>query len=87
MRELVWNGIDGRSYDLVSLADDTVLAEESFDEYPTDAQIAKVLRHHGIDVELGVCAFCGDELLPATAHRHHNGWVGDCWDKRLRTNE
>ena len=41
VRELVWNGISGRSYELVRVADDIVLTEdESFDEYPTDAQIA-----------------------------------------------
>ncbi|TLQ39464.1 hypothetical protein [Streptomyces marianii] len=45
VRELVWNGITSRSYDLVRLRDDQVLTEdESFDSHPTDAQIAAVLE-------------------------------------------
>ncbi|MDX3695001.1 hypothetical protein PV726_32610 [Streptomyces europaeiscabiei] len=51
VRELVWNGIDGRSYELVRRRDDAVLtADESFDRYPTDAQIAVVLEEHDIDL-------------------------------------
>lgn len=86
IRELHWNGITGRSYDLVGVDHDECLTEDSFDEYPTDAQIAIVLEVHGIDAELEMCKFCRREILQATAHRHDNGWVGDscCWDERLR---
>ncbi|MER0477419.1 hypothetical protein ABR737_03440 [Streptomyces sp. Edi2] len=86
VRELVWNGIDGRSYDLVRRSDDQVLTEdESFDFHPTDAQIAAVLEQHGLDAELETCKMCRKEILVATAHRHDSGWVGTCcWDERLR---
>ncbi|MEU7031621.1 hypothetical protein AB0A60_33600 [Streptomyces sp. NPDC046275] len=86
VRETVWNGIDGRSYDLVRRRDDQELTEdESFDSYPTDAQIAAVLEEHGIDVELEMCKICRKAILLATAHRHDNGWVGTChWEERLR---
>lgn len=86
VRELVWNGTDGRSYELVSCRDEEVLTEdESLDNYPTDAQITVVLKGHGIDVELETCKICRKEILLATAHRHDNGWVGSCcWDERLR---
>lgn len=89
VRELVWNGITGRSYDLVRLVGDVVLTDESFDQYPTDAQLAEVLTDHGIDVELEMCKFCHSDILRATAHRHGSGWVGDscCWDERLRATE
>jgi hypothetical protein len=89
IRELRWNGIDGRSYELVRLDGDVVLTEgEAFSEYPTDAEIAEVLERHGVDVELGECKFCGEAVLLATAHPHHNGWVGlCCWDDRLRSTE
>lgn len=90
VRELVWNGISGRSYELVRVADDIVLTEdESFDEYPTDAQIATVLTDQGVDVELETCRFCHGQVLRATAHRHGSSWVGDscCWDERLRATE
>ncbi|WP_091454763.1 hypothetical protein [Actinokineospora iranica] len=90
IRELVWNGIDGRSYDLHRVADDVVLTEDkSFNAYPTNAQVAEVLTRHGVDVELEVCVFCEDDVLLATAHRHGRGWVGDscCWDERLRATE
>ncbi|MEV6133070.1 hypothetical protein AB0M05_40830 [Streptomyces violaceusniger] len=87
IRELHWNGISGRSFDLVRCSGDEVLTiNESFDNQPTDAQIAVVLEEHGIEVELGTCKFCQGKILLATAHRHDNGWVGDrcCWDERLR---
>ncbi|MGW3928736.1 hypothetical protein ACWECC_11600 [Streptomyces microflavus] len=86
VRELVWNGTDGRSYDLVSSRDEEVLTEdESFDNYPTDAQITVVLEEHGVEVELETCKICRKEILLATAHRHDNGSVGSCcWDERLR---
>ncbi|WP_157620320.1 hypothetical protein [Saccharothrix sp. NRRL B-16348] len=89
VRELIWNGIAARSFDLVRLTDGAVLTDESFGEYPTDAQIAETLRDHGVDVELSVCMFCGEEVLPATAHRRRNGWVGNscCRDDRLRATE
>lgn len=90
VRELVWNGIEGRSYDLYRVADDVVLTEdESFDAYPTDAEVAEVLAGHDVDVELEACKFCGGDVLRATAHRHGRGWVGDscCWDERLRATE
>ncbi|MFC8021623.1 hypothetical protein [[Kitasatospora] papulosa] len=86
VQELLWNGIDGRSYDLVRRRDGQILTEdESSDGYPTDAQIALVLEKHGVDVELETCKFCRKEILRATAHRHDNGWVGNacCWDDRL----
>ncbi|MER6853734.1 hypothetical protein AB0A81_40995 [Streptomyces flaveolus] len=86
VRELRWNGTDGRSYDLVRRHDGQTLTEdESFDRYPADAQIALVLEKHGVDVECETCKFCREEILLATAHRHDNGWVGDacCWDRRL----
>jgi hypothetical protein len=74
VRERVWNGIDGRSYDLVRRRDDQELTEdESFDSYPADAQIAAVLEEHGIGVDLEACEICRKEVLPATAHRHDNG--------------
>ncbi|MBD3004605.1 hypothetical protein [Streptomyces sp. 5-10] len=86
IRELHWSGIDGRSYDLVRCNGNEVLTEdESFDNRPTDAQIAVVLEEHGIDAELETCKMCRKEILLATAHRHDNGWVGTCcWDERLR---
>lgn len=90
VRELVWNGSADRSYDLVRLVGDIVLTEdESFDHYPTDAQLAAVLTDHGIDVELEICRFCSGTILRATAHRHGHGWVGNacCWDERLRATE
>ncbi|WP_030570048.1 hypothetical protein [Streptomyces aureocirculatus] len=86
VRELVWNGTDGRSYDLVRRRDDKVLTEESFDRHPTDAQIAMALEDYGEEVELETCKFCRGKILLATAHLHDNGYVGDtcCWDERLR---
>lgn len=87
VRELVWNGNAGRSYDLVRLRDDQVLTEdESFTKYPTDKQIADVLEDHGTYVDLETCKFCRAAVLLTTAHRHDTGWVGDtcCWDERLR---
>ncbi|MFI9771858.1 hypothetical protein ACIHJG_34090 [Streptomyces sp. NPDC052415] len=87
VRELLWNGIDGRSFDLVRGCDDQILTEdESFDRYPAEAQIALVLEKHGVIVELETCKLCREEILLATAHRHGNGWVGNacCWDDRLR---
>lgn len=63
VRELVWNGIPGRSYELVRLADDVVLTEdESFNEYPTGEQIAAVLNDHGSDVKAATSA----ELVDAS---------------------
>ncbi|KOU43626.1 hypothetical protein [Streptomyces sp. WM6378] len=77
VRELVWNGIDGRSYDLVRRRDDQVLTEdESFDSHPTDAQIAAVLEEHGLDAEPETCERRQKESLVATAHWHDNEWVG-----------
>lgn len=90
VQESVWNGTSGRSYDLVRCDGDEVLTpDESFDSYPTDAQIAAVLDDHGVDAELETCKFCGQPVLLATAHRHDNGWVGEncCWDERLRMTE
>ncbi|QWF85694.1 hypothetical protein [Amycolatopsis sp. CA-230715] len=89
VRELVWNSLVDRSYELVRLGDDAVLTEhESFGEYPSDAQIAAVLHDYGIDVELGMCKFCEGQILLVTAHRHRHGWVGHCcWDDRLRSTE
>jgi hypothetical protein len=90
VRELIWNDIAGRSYELVRVTDDVVLTEdESFDEYLTDPQVAAVLADHGIDVELETCTFCHGEILRATAHLHGNAWVGDscCWDERLRATQ
>lgn len=89
VRELRWNGIDGRSYELVRLDGDVVLTDdEAFSDHPTDAEIATVLLRHGVGVELGECTFCGGTVLLATAHRHHNRWVGTCcWDERLRSTE
>ncbi|MGW1037299.1 hypothetical protein ACWD4Z_34535 [Streptomyces antibioticus] len=85
IRELHWNGIAGRSYDLVCVDDDECLTEESFGEYPTDAQIAEVFDEHCIDVEWEMCRFCHEDILAATAHRYRNGWVGTCcWDEKLR---
>ncbi|MFE1476478.1 hypothetical protein ACFW6N_21830 [Streptomyces cyaneofuscatus] len=86
VRELVWNGIDGRSYEVVRRRDDQVLTEEeSFDTYPTDAQIAVALEEHGLDAEMETCKMCQKEILVATARRHDKGWVGTCcWDERLR---
>ncbi|MET8816670.1 hypothetical protein ABZW47_32335 [Streptomyces sp. NPDC004549] len=86
VRELVWNGIDGRSFDLVRSRDEEVLTEDgSLDSYPTDAEIVVVLEGHGIDVELETCKICRKDIFLATAHRHDSGWVGSCcWDERLR---
>lgn len=51
VRELVWNGIAGRSYDLVALQDGTVFTEdESLDEHPSRERIADILEAHGIHV-------------------------------------
>jgi hypothetical protein len=89
VQESVWNDIEGRSFDLVRLEDEVELTDESFEAYPTEAQIAEVLEQHGIDVELERCKFCKDEVLLETAHRHDGGWVGEscCWDERLRMTE
>ncbi|MFJ9381847.1 hypothetical protein [Streptomyces sp. NPDC101455] len=86
VQELHWNGISGRSYDLVRHRDDAVMTEdESFDDYPTEEQIAAVLEDHGIDAEMETCKMCWKAILLDTAHRHDNGWVGACcWDERLR---
>jgi hypothetical protein len=86
VQELAWNATSGRSFDLVRHRDDKVLTEdESFDSYPSDAQIAVVLEAHGIDAELETCKMCRKEIFLATAHRHDHGWVGTCcWDERLR---
>lgn len=82
--ESVWNGITSRSFDLLRCNGDEVLTDESFDTYPTDAQIATVLDEHGIDVDLEICKMCQHEILLPTARRHGAGWVGSCcWDQRL----
>ncbi|MFJ6898202.1 hypothetical protein [Streptomyces hokutonensis] len=90
VQELVWNG-GGRSYDLLRRVDHEILIlteNESFDGYPTDAQISAVLDEHGIDAELERCKMCQGEILLATAHRHDSGWVGTCcWGERLRMTE
>jgi hypothetical protein len=93
VRELRWNCIPGRSYELIRLAadgaDDAVLTMDgAFDSYPSDAEIADLLEQHGIDVALESCTFCGQPVLADTAHRHNHGWVGSCcWDERLRATE
>ena len=85
VRELVWNGISGRSFEVVRLSGDVVLTDESFDFSPAGAQIAAVLEGHGIDAELETCKMCRKEILLAAAQRHDSGWVGSCcWDDRLR---
>ena len=34
------------------------------------------------------CKFCGKPVPDKTAHRHLDGWVGECcWDERLRASE
>lgn len=94
VRELRWNRIPGRSYELIHLgadgAEDVVLTMDgAFDAYPSDAQIAELLERHGVDVALEMCKFCFQPVLADTAHRHDGGWVGDCccWDERLRATE
>ncbi|MGQ4484103.1 hypothetical protein ACN6LH_002699 [Streptomyces sp. SAS_276] len=86
VQELVWNGISGRSYDILRRDGHGILIltqDESFDRYPTDAQIAAVLGEHGVDAELETCKMCQEEILLATAHRHDYEWVGSCcWDER-----
>ncbi|MET8860787.1 hypothetical protein [Streptomyces sp. NPDC004579] len=85
VRELVWNGITGRSFEVVRLAGGEVLTAESFDVHPSDEQIAVVLEEHGTDVEMETCKLCRHAVLLATAVRHGAGWVGSCcWDERLR---
>jgi basic membrane lipoprotein Med (substrate-binding protein (PBP1-ABC) superfamily) len=89
IRELRWNRIAGRSFDVIRVADNADLTTDgSFDDHPTDAEIAEVLIQHGVDVALETCKFCDGDVLRATAHRHGHGWVGDCcWDERLRATE
>ncbi len=89
IRELKWNRIEGRSYELVRVADDAVLTEDgSFDQYPTSEQIAEVLNGHGVDAELVSCTFCLTPVFLDIARRHDNGYVGSCcWDERLRASE
>ncbi|GAA1236364.1 hypothetical protein GCM10009578_091920 [Streptomyces rhizosphaericus] len=83
--ESVWNGIAGRSFDLVRCNGDEVLTDESFDTYPTDTQIAITFQEHGIEVSLEMCKMCQRDVLQITAHSHGTGWVGSCcWDERLR---
>lgn len=41
--ELVWNGIVGRSFD-VYVQGECLTEDQSFDFYPTDVQIAALLR-------------------------------------------
>ncbi|ATM24545.1 hypothetical protein SMD44_p10046 (plasmid) [Streptomyces alboflavus] len=85
VQELVWNGISGRSYELVNSHEEILTEDESFDDHPTDAQIATVLEGLGIDCGMETCKFCREAVLPARAYRHDNGWVGSCcWDERLR---
>ncbi|NUU26414.1 MAG: hypothetical protein HOV68_33660 [Streptomycetaceae bacterium] len=87
VRELVWNGIDGRSFELVRRRDDEVLTRDaSVDAYPTQEQIAAVLEDHGVAVDLEVCKVCRNAILRSTAYRHDHGWVGSCcWDDRLHS--
>ncbi|NBM21174.1 hypothetical protein GUY61_37875 [Streptomyces sp. GC420] len=83
--ELVWNGITGRSFDLVRCNGDEVLTDESFDEYPTDVQIASVLVDHGVYVTWTTCTFCRADIPLDLARLCGGGLVGDChWDERLR---
>ncbi len=35
-----------------------------------------------------VCHICSSPIDASTAHRHQEGWVGECcWDERLRSSE
>ena len=52
----------------------------------------EALRTEGLldnDVKAVFCKICQKLCLRRTAHRHHNGWIGDecCWDPRLRASE
>jgi hypothetical protein len=39
-------------------------------------------------VERVPCALCGEPARADEAHRHGEGWIGECcWDERLRTTE
>ncbi|WP_309115982.1 hypothetical protein [Saccharothrix sp.] len=53
--ELRWNGIDGRSYEVVRVADGRLLTEDgSFDEYPDENQIRAL-----------VDTLCAEDKLPS----------------------
>ncbi len=51
VRELRWNGMDDRSYDVYRLSDGELMSDghstESFDHFPTDTQIADQIRAFG----------------------------------------
>ncbi|MFD0437330.1 hypothetical protein [Streptomyces chartreusis] len=85
VHELVWNGIAGRSFDVVRCDGDEVLTDESFDNYPTDLQIAAVLKDHGVYIAWTMCAFCHKDIPEDLARSGFGGLVGDCHsDERLR---
>jgi hypothetical protein len=85
VQSTTWRGEDGTSYDLI--AGGEVITEESWDEYPTEQQMAAALRKQASEF----CRFCTLGIIGASGHLIGNAEPGsnpwccdDCWDERLR---
>ncbi len=91
MQRTTWRGRDAASYDLLDAGTGESLTEESFDWYPTETQMAAVLRGEPCRADCAgpYCRFCSREVgtdghLIGAAEPGTNPWCcDDCWDPRL----
>lgn len=86
VQRITWRDDPGLSFDVLD-ENEEYLTDESFDDYPTQEQIADVLRGHAATF----CRFCGKGIIGDSGHLigaaepGTNPWCCDGdWDERLR---